>query len=259
MTISSKIRQRPDFVCQVAHGCQEARLRIERPLERFHDDGCQVVTVLVHQLAGQVEVVELRNQHLLLHLRRDAAAVWNAVGIVAGAGRRGAQGGVVVAAVERPFELQHLVAAGIGPGDAHGVEGGLRAGAHKADLLGARHGSDYLLGKPNCRFVQEKVGGALRYLCLHRRHHRRMGVPNEHGPRPQDAVDVLPAGHVPHVAAAPVGDHYLIFVRQPPQARRPSRKEFSTQRQEFLLRCTCLQTQTSCAFIPHVQEFVGQE
>ena len=174
----------------------------------------------MHQVAGECEIVEFGDQHLLLHLRRDAAAVRNAVGVVAGVRRCRAHGGVVVPAVERPFELEHLVAAGIGAGNANRVERRLGAGADEANLLGARHGiHHHLLGQSNRRFIEEEVGRALRHLRLHCRHNRRMGVPDDHRPRSQDAVDVLPAGHVPHVAAAPVGDHDLILVRQTPQPR----------------------------------------
>ena len=138
--------------------------------------------------------------------------------------------------MEGPFELEHLVAAGKGAGNANRVECRLGAGADEANLLGARHGLYHHFRQPNCRFIEEEVRRALRYLGLHRRYDRGMGMTDDDRPRTQDAVDVLPAGHVPHVAAAPVGDHQLIFIRQTPQARRPSRKNLPTQCQKFLLR-----------------------
>ena len=205
-------------------------------MERLHDDRRQVVAVPVHQLAGEREIVELGDQHLFLNLRRDTAAVRNAVGVVAGARRYRAYGGVVVAAVERPFELEHLVASSKCAGNANRVECRLGTGADEANLLGAGHGINHHFRQPNCRFIEEEIGRALRYLGLHRRYDRGMGMTDYYRTRAQDAVDVLPAGHVPHVAAAPVGDHQLIFVRQTPQARRPSRKNLPTQCQKFLLR-----------------------
>ena len=192
----------------VAKALEEALLRGEGALQGLDDDAGELVVVALDDGGGGLDVVEGRDEHVARGGRGDAEAVGRGRREVSQVGgRRGhAHHGVVVGAVEGALELQDLVAAAVGAGDAHGVEGGLGAAAGEAHLLGAGDGADDLLGQQQGVLVEAEVRGTPGELLLDGGDDLGVRVADEHGAGAEDVVDVLVAADVPDAGAAAPGD-----------------------------------------------------
>src|SRR6266498_4812386 len=96
-------------------------------------------------------VVERGRQHVLLDALRNAVAVGDGLRILEGVDDRTRELADIVATVPAALELEHLVAAGEGAGQAQGGDGRLAARRLKADRLPTRDGPDDLLGEADRR------------------------------------------------------------------------------------------------------------
>jgi hypothetical protein len=167
-----------------------------RPLERLHDHRGEITVVGGEDGLRLREVVEWRDQHVLLDGVRDARGVGRGRRIGLGRVRAHAHQGVVVGAVEPALELQDLLAAAEGARHAQGEERRLAARRREAHLLRARHRAADLLREGERRLAQLEVGRPLAELPLHRRDDRGVRVPQHERPGAQDVVDVLAARHI---------------------------------------------------------------
>jgi hypothetical protein len=108
----------------------------------------------------------------------------------------------VKAGIEKgAFELQHLVATGERARNAQGIEGGLGPGAGEVNFLGARHRLDDSPRQFDRGRIQERERRPLRELCLNRRKHRGIRMPEQCRAGTQVVVDVLAARDIPEAAA----------------------------------------------------------
>ena len=149
----------------------------------------------------RVDVVEGRDDDLVLHALRDAGRIRHAAGEVAGLLGRQRHQAPVAHAVIAALELQDLVAAPEGACHPHGIEVGLRAARHEAHLLGAGQRIDDLGRQSDAGLVVGEEGGAERHLLQHRLDHLGMGVADEHRAGAEQEIDILPARHVPDAPA----------------------------------------------------------
>ena len=155
--------------------------------------------------AGRLQVVEGRDQHVLLDGPRDARRRRLRRRVGRRADREQAHLRVVARAVEAALELEHGVAAGRRAGQAQGVEGRLGAGGRELDELGARHALHDPLGELHDRLVEGVERRADGGLALRGLDHARMAVADHERARAEHVVDVLAAVDVPHAGALAAG------------------------------------------------------
>src|SRR3989454_8970203 len=121
------------------------------------------------------------------------------------------------------FPYTTLFRSAVGTRHAEREERRLAAAGGVAHLLGARHGGHDLLGEPNGRLVDHEVRGAALHLPLHRLHHGRVGVAEQHGPGAEQIVEVAAAAHVPEIGAAALAHDELEPGARTVTAEHPAR------------------------------------
>ena len=209
---------------QLAEPFEEALDRRDDALDGLDDDPRDLAAVLPDEVRHRVEVVVRRDEHLIAHPGRDPGRVRYRAREVAGALRREALEARVAHPVVAALELEDLVAAPEGAGEAHRV--GVRLGprADEAHLLGARHRVGDRLRELDGVPVVGEEGRAELDLLAHRRGDPGMGMAGEHRPRADEVVDVLVPALVPHPASLPGAEDDLgARVSEPAGRHEPPR------------------------------------
>ena len=180
----------------------------ENALQRLDDDARDLALELVEQLPHSLQIVVGRDHHVLLDTARDTGAVGNGVGEVDQLLRGQRHQRLGRHAVVSAFELEDLVAAGEGAGEPHGVHIRLTAGGNVADLLGAGHVLDDLLGQRNPGAVVGEEGQPAPHLLGDGVGDFLVAVPEDHRARADQQVDELVAVLVPDAASLPAGEDH---------------------------------------------------
>ena len=147
------------------------------------------------------QIVVRRDQHLAFQHLRDARGVRHGRGKRFRRLRRLRHERVVVAAVVPALELHDLVAVAEGARRAQREERRLAPRRGEPHLVRARHRAADLVGKPDRRFVDEKIRRAVLELLGDGPDDRRMRMSEEHRPRAEQVVDVLASAPVPQASA----------------------------------------------------------
>ena len=180
----------------------------ENALQRLDDDARDLALELVEQLPHSLQIVVGRDHHVLLDTARDTGAVGNGVGEVDQLLRGQRHQRLGRHAVVSALELEDLVATGEGPGEPHGVHIRLASGRDVADLLGAGHVLDDLLGQRNPGAVVGEEGKPAPHLLGDGVGHFLVAVPEDHGAGADQQVDELVAVLVPDAASLPAGEYH---------------------------------------------------
>ena len=201
----------PYLVVMSLSPCRKPRTGRDDALQRLHYDGGKLVVVRLNDGLGGGQVVERRDEHQVGDGLGDAAAV--GLGqreLQRGAGRNAHQR-IVAAAVVAALELQHLFLAGVGAGDAHGLEAGVGAAGGETHLVGAGDGLDQRLGQHNGLVVVGEEGAALLHGLDDGLHHVRVGMAQQHRPAAHQPVHVLVAADVPAVGTLAASDQEVLL------------------------------------------------
>ena len=181
----------------------------DQPLHRLDDDARDLVLVGVDHLAGGVEVVVGADEHVVLEMVGDARRVRDAAAGIVGLRRPEAHQAPVAHAVIAALEFEDLRPPPVGAGEPHRIGVRLGPGTGEPDLLGARHGVHDLGREPDAVLVVDEEGRAELDLLAHRRVHLRMRVPDQHGTRAEEVIDIFVAADVPDPAAISPPDDRL--------------------------------------------------
>ena len=133
------------LVRDVTQSFEEAGLRGDDALERLDDHAADLIMVLLDDGGRRFEIVEGRDEYLVLNGARDAGGIGLGAGKVDELGRREAHEGVFIHPVVAALELKNLVPSAVRPRRAHGEQGCLGPSAGKSHLLRCGHGAADLL------------------------------------------------------------------------------------------------------------------
>ena len=219
---------------------QEARLRGNGPLQGLDDDRGEIPCVPGHGESRGLWIVEGGNENGPRCGPRDPRGIGYGVRVLRGDGGGRALQGVVVGPVPSPFELEDLLPAGEGSGQAQGGEGSLGSGAAVAQQAAAGNGLGDAPGEAEGGLVEAVEGRTQPRLLAHRGDHRGVGVSQDQRPRAEDIVDVLLPGHVPDAAALAPVEHRGDLVGEPEHPEATPHQDALGQLDQTLLQAGSL-------------------
>ena len=228
------------LIREVAQTLQEAGLGGEHTLQRFDDNGGQLVMVGLEDGLGGFQVVEGGDEHQVLDGLGDAAAAGNGLGEFLGDTGPDAHEGVVAGAVVAALELKDFLLAGEGAADSHCLKTGVGAAGGEADLLGAGKGLHQGFGEEYGLVVGGEEGAALLDGLDYGFEDRWVGVAEKHGAGAHEPVNVFVAADVPDPGALSLLDEEPPVRLQGHVAKAAARQELGCLFQELVFQGSAL-------------------